>query len=102
MSKQSDNRKKWTDREIELLCRYYTVMTAKNISTMLNRSIYSVYAKARDICLSSYNTSKEKEIVKQMRINGMSVDDICVKTGWSKRTVYRRIHASNKYKSCHL
>lgn len=101
MDKKPYNRNEWTDKELDTLCRYYPVMTAKNIATILtSRSVTSIYRKAKELLLKGYNIREERTAIHRMRSQGMSVDEICARSGYPKRTVYRRLHDYTPYKPC--
>jgi len=46
-------RKRWSEKEVEFLVKNYNKLTANQIASILGRTIWSIYHKARRIGLSS-------------------------------------------------
>lgn len=87
--------KVWNDSEVEILCQYYSTHKAVELADMLpGRTVMSIYRKAQTLMLSSVDLerrSEEGKLCRTLKNLGMSMKKICEVTGYSRRTVTRRL-----------
>ena len=53
MGNQKYKKRRWTQDEIDILCRYYGVIPVHDLAVLLGRTVNSIYSKAYQLGLKS-------------------------------------------------
>jgi len=63
-----NRKRKWTNHEIELLCKYYGIIPVSDLAVILNRTIHSIHYKAHQLGLkSTYPKGRLPKFIKQLQ-----------------------------------